>query len=142
MEKNQSRRIISPERVLSRFRIPMVRCLAYRLSVGLPGLKKRMLSIVLLHGAWEWPKTIASRFHGAVAGLILRVSLDLRQQIQINRVALSGGVFQNVTLLESAVRLLEKADFEVFVHYKVPPNDGGLALGQAVIAARTFRTVL
>lgn len=57
-----------------------------------------------------------------------------RARTSINTVALSGGVFQNATLLALAVEQLEAANFEVLWHVKVPPNDGGLALGQAVIA--------
>jgi hydrogenase maturation protein HypF len=49
-------------------------------------------------------------------------------------VCLSGGTFQNVYLLERAVSLLRADGFEVFLHAKVPPNDGGISLGQAVIA--------
>lgn len=82
--------------------------------------------------------TIAARFHNSVADLILRLSIDLREKTKIDRVALSGGVFQNSTLLELAVRRLEKANFDVMVHRKVPPNDGGLALGQAIIAAKNL----
>ena len=84
------------------------------------------------------PHVISARFHNAVAELIIKISLDLRRKTGLNQVALSGGVFQNVTLLESAVQRLEGAGFEVFVHRKVPPNDGGLALGQATIAAANF----
>ena len=47
---------------------------------------------------------------------------------------LSGGTFQNVFLLQRAVRGLRQSGFEIFLHAKVPPNDGGIALGQAVIA--------
>ncbi len=79
---------------------------------------------------------ISARFHNGIADLILAMSLIQRDRTGINQVALSGGVFQNVTLLEQAVRHLEKAGFETLVHQKVPPNDGGLALGQAVIAAQ------
>jgi hydrogenase maturation protein HypF len=78
---------------------------------------------------------IAARFHGAVAALIVQLSLRLRRQTGLNRVALSGGVFQNTTLLELATRRLYAEDFTVLTHRRVPPNDGGLALGQAVIAA-------
>jgi hydrogenase maturation protein HypF len=49
-------------------------------------------------------------------------------------VALSGGVFQNVFLLENARRLLEAKGFEVFTHSRVPTNDGGISLGQAMVA--------
>jgi hydrogenase maturation protein HypF len=82
------------------------------------------------------PAIIGARFHNAVADLILKISDDMRKRKAVHQVALSGGVFQNVTLLELAVKRLEAAGFEVLVHHKVPPNDGGLALGQAIIAAR------
>ena len=76
---------------------------------------------------------IAAKFHNAVANLIVQLSLQMRQQHGLNQVALSGGVFQNVTLLETAVRQLHQHDFEIFTHRLVPPNDGGLALGQLMI---------
>ncbi|MAT98126.1 MAG: carbamoyltransferase HypF [Anaerolineaceae bacterium] len=76
---------------------------------------------------------IAAKFHNAVADLIVRLSLQMRKQHGLNQVALSGGVFQNVTLLETAVRQLHHHNFTIFTHRLVPPNDGGLALGQAVI---------
>jgi len=50
-------------------------------------------------------------------------------------VALSGGVFQNVTLLRRTVPLLQEAGFTVYTHHLVPPNDGGVSLGQVVIAS-------
>jgi len=52
----------------------------------------------------------------------------------VNQVALSGGVFQNRLLLRKAVSLLESSGFQVFTHRQVPCNDGGISLGQAVIA--------
>jgi hydrogenase maturation protein HypF len=76
---------------------------------------------------------IAAKFHNAVADLIVQLSLQMRRQHGLNQVALSGGVFQNVTLLETAVRQLHYHNFEIFTHRLVPPNDGGLALGQVMI---------
>ncbi len=81
---------------------------------------------------------IAARFHNGVANLIRDKCIRLRQQHGLNQVALSGGVFQNVTLLGKTLSLLRSAGFEVFTHRLVPPNDGGIALGQAVIAARQY----
>jgi hydrogenase maturation protein HypF len=77
---------------------------------------------------------IAARFHNAVADLVLTLSLWLREGEGLNQVALSGGVFQNVTLLQLTRRRLRTAGFDVLTHRLVPPNDGGLALGQAAIA--------
>ncbi len=76
---------------------------------------------------------ISAKFHSAVADLILHLSLRLREKEGLDQVALSGGVFQNVTLLELTVERLRKANFQVLIHRLVPPNDGGLALGQAVV---------
>ena len=78
---------------------------------------------------------ISAKFHNAVANLILKLSLKMREKFALNKVALSGGCFQNVALLQKAIALLIENDFEVLTHKKVPPNDGGLALGQVVIAA-------
>ena len=77
---------------------------------------------------------ISSKFNSAVAELILQLSTSMRERERINKVALSGGCFQNVALLRTAVRLLSESGFEIITHGVVPPNDGGLALGQAAIA--------
>jgi hydrogenase maturation protein HypF len=77
---------------------------------------------------------IAAKFHNAVADLILQLSHQLREQTGINQVALSGGVFQNVTLLQKTITRLHAANFEILTHQLVPANDGGLALGQAIIS--------
>jgi len=81
------------------------------------------------------PGIISARFHNAIAESIREVCLRERSLSAIHRVALSGGVFQNVLLLERTRRLLEDEGFEVYVNEKVPPNDGGISLGQAAIAA-------
>jgi hydrogenase maturation protein HypF len=77
---------------------------------------------------------ISARFHLAVAGLIGRLAKRLRDERKLNRVALSGGVFQNMFLLKRAAALLQSNGFEVLTHGRVPANDGGISLGQAAIA--------
>jgi hydrogenase maturation protein HypF len=85
---------------------------------------------------------ISARFHQSVANLVLILSNNLRETTGIDGVALSGGVFQNVMLLQKTVKQLVEAGFKVYSHRLVPPNDGGLALGQAVIAAALTDQVL
>jgi hydrogenase maturation protein HypF len=80
------------------------------------------------------PGSIAAAFHVAVAELIAEVADRLRDTTGIERVALSGGVFQNVLLLRLARTALAARDLQVLTHHLVPPNDGGLALGQVAVA--------
>jgi hydrogenase maturation protein HypF len=75
---------------------------------------------------------IAARFHNTMAGWILATA----QQNKFRRIILSGGVFQNRYLTERTSLLLEECGYEVFTHREVPPNDGGISLGQAVLAPR------
>jgi hydrogenase maturation protein HypF len=82
---------------------------------------------------------IASAFHNTIAAIIVEVCIRLRAAEGIQRVCLSGGTFQNVYLLERAVAGLRANCFEVLLHSKVPPNDGGISLGQAVIANRALQ---
>jgi hydrogenase maturation protein HypF len=77
---------------------------------------------------------VSSRFHLGVARLISSLALRIRDERRLERVVLSGGVFQNMFLLESACRLLEDDGFKVFTHHRVPTNDGGVSLGQAAVA--------
>lgn len=81
---------------------------------------------------------IAGAFHNTIAAIMVEVCSRLRREEGINRVCLSGGTFQNVYLVERAVSSLRGKDFEVFLHSQVPPNDGGISLGQAVIANRSI----
>jgi hydrogenase maturation protein HypF len=81
---------------------------------------------------------ISAKFNNAAANLILRLALHFRERENLNKVALSGGCFQNVALLRASVSRLRGKDFEVFTHRQVPPNDGGLALGQAIIAGKSL----
>jgi hydrogenase maturation protein HypF len=80
--------------------------------------------------------TISARFHNAVAKMIAEVCGRIRETHGLQMVALSGGVFQNMTVLGKTVDLLEGAGFEVLTPRRVPPNDGGISLGQAAIAAQ------
>jgi len=79
--------------------------------------------------------TTSARFHNGVAVLVRDVAVESRKKFGINEVALSGGVWQNITLLGRTLSLLQRDGFVVYIHREVPANDGGLSLGQAVIAA-------
>jgi hydrogenase maturation protein HypF len=83
---------------------------------------------------------IASKFHNTIAAIIAEVCRRIRYAEKVNRVCLSGGTFQNMYLLHRAVTLLRKLGFEVFLHSAVPPNDGGISLGQAVIANEIMKS--
>jgi hydrogenase maturation protein HypF len=78
---------------------------------------------------------IARRFHAGVASLIARVCERLRSETGIDQVVLTGGVFMNAVLLRESLELLEARGFHAFRHRLVPPNDGGLSLGQLAVAA-------
>ena len=95
-------------------------------------------AVVADYRAGMAPGRIAARFHNSLAHLCLAVCQRLRQQHGLSEVALSGGVWQNVTLLEKTAVLLTNHQFTPYLHQKVPANDGGLALGQAAIA--TWKT--
>jgi hydrogenase maturation protein HypF len=82
---------------------------------------------------------IAARFHNGVAAAITTVCARLRDQTGVGVVALSGGVFQNLLLTDRVVAALTGAGFGVLVHSRVPCNDGGISLGQAVVAAARDR---
>ncbi len=78
---------------------------------------------------------IADRFHHSIAELLATVCFGTREQTGLNIIALSGGVFQNRLLLEQLVKRLEGMSFQVYVNRRVPPNDGGISLGQIAVAA-------
>jgi hydrogenase maturation protein HypF len=78
--------------------------------------------------------SVSAKFHNTVAQMIFDMCRLISKHTGINQAALSGGVFQNRLLFRKVVPLLESAGFSVFVHKQVPCNDGGVSLGQAVIA--------
>ena len=77
---------------------------------------------------------LALKFHLNVAGVILEQCEKFRKKTGVNKVALSGGVFQNKILMEESLALLRAGKFEVFYNISVSPNDGGIALGQNYVA--------
>lgn len=82
------------------------------------------------------PGVVAARFHAAVAALVRGICVIAREQYGLDTVALTGGVFANTLLSSECARTLRGHGFTVLRHHRVPPNDGGLALGQVLIAAR------
>lgn len=82
---------------------------------------------------------ISARFHNGLAEAVRMVVQKISHDSGIREVALSGGVWQNITLLRRTLSLLQDDGFEVYIHREVPPNDGGLSLGQAMIAASRLR---
>ncbi|MBI3399492.1 MAG: hypothetical protein HY026_09760 [Deltaproteobacteria bacterium] len=78
-------------------------------------------------------KTISQNFHETLAQLILYAAKMAKDEKGLNAVCLSGGVFQNKVLTERAVNLLKENGFNVYTHNALPPNDGGLSMGQLII---------
>ncbi|MEM9692721.1 MAG: carbamoyltransferase HypF, partial [Myxococcota bacterium] len=86
------------------------------------------------------PRLIAARFHVAVADAVVAVAEKARREERFEgTVALSGGVFLNRVLVDLVVGGLEEAGFEVLLHARLPPHDGGLAFGQALVALAALR---
>jgi len=83
----------------------------------------------------ETTADIGGRFHNTITNVVLSATRHIWNITGLETVALSGGVFQNLLLTEKVVQSLQDDGFTVLSHSRVPPNDGGLALGQAVIAA-------
>jgi len=85
---------------------------------------------------------ISGRFHRTISRIIVETCDAIRYEKGLNRVALGGGVFQNMSLLSLVKKGLKESGFEVYTHHLVPTNDGGISLGQAVIAhMRLFQRI-
>lgn len=89
--------------------------------------------------AGENSNQLALHFHRRLAGMIVSACEKVREETGINTVALSGGVYQNKLLLDYSVTMLEERGFHVLRHHLLPPNDGGISLGQAVAAMRSLQ---
>ena len=94
---------------------PVIRAIAQDVRAGVPAAE------------------IAAKFHAALADATVRLLIHLREKTGVNVAAPSGGVFQNTALLGLVSDGLTEAGFAVLTHEKTPPNDGGLALGQAIV---------
>jgi hydrogenase maturation protein HypF len=81
---------------------------------------------------------ISAKFHRTMAGVVAACCEKIRESRGVSSVALSGGTFQNGLLTEQTTTLLEERGFIIHTHRRVPPNDGGLALGQAILADKAF----
>ncbi|WP_182877603.1 carbamoyltransferase HypF [Microbispora sp. H10670] len=120
---------------------------ACRLTVGEGPFKApfRMPGVDLVRAAADDLRSgvarevVAARFHNTLARVVAEGCDHLRETTGLSAVALSGGVFQNLLLLDRAVTLLEERRFTVLTHHRVPPNDGGVSLGQAAVAAARDR---
>jgi hydrogenase maturation protein HypF len=87
----------------------------------------------------EKPTVISAKFHNTLVEALLALAQAARQCTRLETVALSGGVFCNRFLTDRLIRRLKQAGFTVLWNRSVPSNDGGIALGQAAIAAQTLR---
>ena len=83
---------------------------------------------------------ISARFHNSIAEIVMNLCTILREEYNLSTIALSGGVWQNFTLYLKTVELLRKHSFTVMTHRQIPCNDGGISLGQAVIAAKRYQS--
>jgi len=99
-------------------------------------LKKMFYEIITDMRQPVSPYEIAGKFHNTIINIIFTVASRIRKQSGINKVLLAGGSFQNKIILERTIELLEYNSFNVFTNSKVPMNDGGIALGQLLIAAK------
>jgi hydrogenase maturation protein HypF len=81
---------------------------------------------------------ISAKFHRTLIRLFAEFCVFIRRENDLNRIVLSGGCFQNATLLSGLIQALHDNKFEVFTHQQVPANDGGISLGQAVVAAAVY----
>jgi hydrogenase maturation protein HypF len=99
-------------------------------------LRKMMMQLITDVQEGKPSGFISAKFHNTIAAALLQAAKTARENKNLNKVALSGGVFCNRYLTNRLIKLLKKIDFTVLFHRNVPANDGGISLGQAAIAAK------
>jgi hydrogenase maturation protein HypF len=87
--------------------------------------------LVKLKKEGESVAEISWAFHQSLIDLFLSLALQMRKEHDLNKIAVSGGCFQNLLIRSGLIKCLKENEFEVYTNVEVPPNDGGLALGQA-----------
>jgi hydrogenase maturation protein HypF len=119
----------------------------YPWEIGKEGGQRVMLTTGIVRGVVDditkgmSKGVISGRFHNTLINMFTEACVAIRDETSINQVALSGGSFQNQTLLIGLTRSLKAKGFAVLSHAQVPTNDGGLALGQAVCAGWRYAGV-
>jgi hydrogenase maturation protein HypF len=115
---------------------------AFDIDAGGPmvvDLRTTIMAIANDAGHGRSAEEISAKFHVTLAAAIVEVCERIRTSDGLDRVCLSGGTFQNLYLLERTIVQLRRRGFSIFQHAMVPANDGGIALGQAVIANELLR---
>ncbi len=114
---------------------------AYRFEIAEGKINARPAVLALIADAHRGIPlaTISARFHNGLIEGIRAICNEIRMKTAAREVALSGGVWQNMIMLKKVMTTLSADDFRVYCHRQVPTNDGGIALGQAVIAAARWR---
>lgn len=106
---------------------------SFEIKEGKVLVEKCVRSLVSdIHAGISIP-VISARYHNGIAELSRQICMEIRRQMGVDKVALSGGVWQNITLLRRVTDYLKKDGFTVYIHRQIPTNDGGLSLGQAMV---------
>jgi hydrogenase maturation protein HypF len=102
---------------------------------------KQVISLLVqdFHNGKSIP-TMSARFHNGIVEMVRSVCATIKHEAGLREIVLSGGVWQNIILLERAVTKLTSDGFRVYIHRKVPTNDGGVALGQALVGGSRLDT--
>ena len=108
----------------------------YPYSAGDPVVFAETIFEILKDLPLKTASQISVKFHNTIARVMLDISIQIRKNTSINKVFLSGGVFQNKYLVEKSLSLLRNKGFGVYINHLVPSNDGGISLGQIIVASK------